>query len=195
MTPRYRIRKEGDDTEPIYLVDAYVCMAYGNKIWQAICAHTCKENAEQFIKGETVKEPKLTEQQQLLLNFICETFGVSTCSVLSVRRTIKETLPRQVFMYYCSKALCMTSVQIGVSIRRDHATVLHAVKKIEAMDDREYHDRLTIIDAFCAKYFKKERDKPLPFNFWEENIDESKSRPINASRASMRRPAAERASV
>jgi chromosomal replication initiator protein len=61
-------------------------------------------------------------------------YNVSRADILSSRRTANVVLPRQIAMFL-SKTLTMRSLpEIGRRFGgRDHTTVLHAVRKIDAL--------------------------------------------------------------
>ncbi len=82
---------------------------------------------------------------------VCVYFGVAVDDVLSERRTANVVLPRQIAMYL-TKALTLRSLpEIGRRFGgRDHTTVLHAVRKIEAL--RQSDERIAAyITALIAQ--------------------------------------------
>ena len=66
-------------------------------------------------------------------------------ALVSKRRTKDLTVPRQVAMYLIRDLLDTPLVRIGGYFGgRDHSTVIHSIRKVEAsMDaDRAFHDRV-----------------------------------------------------
>lgn len=65
---------------------------------------------------------------------VAEHFGISRIDMISSRRTWNVVQPRQVAMYLAKELTVMSLPQIGRQFgQRDHTTVLHAVRKIEAL--------------------------------------------------------------
>ncbi|VTZ28215.1 chromosomal replication initiator protein DnaA, DNA-binding transcriptional dual regulator (fragment) [Methylocella tundrae] len=76
------------------------------------------------------KRIKIEDIQKLVATH----FNVSRADILSSRRTANVVRPRQIAMYL-SKSLTLRSLpEIGRRFGgRDHTTVLHAVRKIDAL--------------------------------------------------------------
>jgi DnaA-like protein len=69
---------------------------------------------------------------------VCVHFKVSKRDLLSVKRTANFTLPRQVAMYLTKTMTSRSLPEIGRRFGgRDHTTVLHAVRKIEHLRQRD----------------------------------------------------------
>ena len=87
-----------------------------------------------LIRTREPKKVKIEEIQKLVATH----YNVSRADILSSRRTAVVVLPRQIAMYL-SKALTLRSLpEIGRRFGgRDHTTVLHAVRKIEALSGKE----------------------------------------------------------
>lgn len=100
-------------------------------------AHTV-ETAEtaicDLIRAREPKRVKIEEIQKLVASH----YNVTRADILSARRTAAVVLPRQIAMYL-SKSLTLRSLpEIGRRFGgRDHTTVLHAVRKIEALSGKE----------------------------------------------------------
>lgn len=77
-------------------------------------------------------------------------FGVSKLDIKSARRTANVVRPRQVAMYLAKMLTLRSLPEIGYRFGgRDHTTVLHAVRKIEALVRRDWtvaHD-VALIEA------------------------------------------------
>jgi len=64
---------------------------------------------------------------------VAEHFGISRIDILSSRRTRNVVRPRQIAMYLVKELTPHSFPEIGRRFNRDHSTVLHAVRKIEAL--------------------------------------------------------------
>lgn len=65
---------------------------------------------------------------------VCEHYNVSSSDMLSHSRVVQIATPRHVAMYLAKKLTLRSLTEIGYLFgRRDHTTVLHAVRKIEAL--------------------------------------------------------------
>ncbi len=87
-----------------------------------------------LIKTRELKKVKIEDIQRLVANH----YNVSRQDILSSRRTATVVRPRQIAMFL-SKALTPRSYpEIGRRFGgRDHTTVLHAVRKIEEMAQKD----------------------------------------------------------
>ncbi|MEO0108320.1 MAG: chromosomal replication initiator protein DnaA, partial [candidate division WOR-3 bacterium] len=73
-----------------------------------------------------------TTSRELILERVCETFGVSLAEVNGRSRTRRITIARQAAMYLYRNLLGMSLKEIGGHFgSRDHTTVLHSISKIE----------------------------------------------------------------
>ncbi|KRR21887.1 helix-turn-helix domain-containing protein [Bradyrhizobium retamae] len=85
------------------------------------------------IEGVTAPAPLRVSQIQ---EVVCAAYGVNMNDMTSARRTAKLVLPRQVAMYLAKVMTGRSLPEIGRRFGgRDHTTVLHAVRKIEAIVD------------------------------------------------------------
>lgn len=87
-----------------------------------------------IIPGYTHRKPTVELIQQVVVDY----YSVNMEELLSQRRTMEITYPRQIAMYLCKKLLPEESLKsIGRRFGgRDHTTVINAIKKIEAdLDD------------------------------------------------------------
>ena len=79
---------------------------------------------------------------------VCDFFGLTDAELVSSRQTASLVLPRHIFFYLCRANTLRSLMDIGGFIGgRDHATVLHGVKKIEKRiaADPELVDELRFI--------------------------------------------------
>lgn len=87
---------------------------------------------------------------------VAKHFNVRRFDLVSNRRTRNITHPRQVAMYFATLITPHSSPMIGRNFgKRDHTTVLHAVKKISAMriKDAECAFDLDVIERNLAQRF------------------------------------------
>ena len=77
----------------------------------------------------------------LIIQMVCEHFGVSPEDITSKKRNSEFVLPRQVVMYLCRNMLAISLSNIGKILgKKDHTTIIHGIKKIE--DDLLVNDDL-----------------------------------------------------
>jgi chromosomal replication initiator protein len=95
---------------------------------------TAETAIRDLVRTSEPKRVKIEDIQKLVASH----FNVSRADMLSSRRTANVVRPRQIAMYL-SKVLTLRSLpEIGRRFGgRDHTTVLHAVRKIEAMTAKE----------------------------------------------------------
>ena len=95
---------------------------------------TAETAISDLIRTREPKRVKIEDIQKLVANH----YHVSRADLLSARRTATVVLPRQIAMYL-SKSLTLRSLpEIGRRFGgRDHTTVLHAVRKIEALSGKQ----------------------------------------------------------
>jgi chromosomal replication initiation ATPase DnaA len=77
-----------------------------------------------FFRGKINKDP-IT-----IVAAIASAFGLSTKQIMSKRRPDSIAVPRMAAMYIMRTTLGMTLQGIGEFFKRDHGTVLHAIKRI-----------------------------------------------------------------
>jgi chromosomal replication initiator protein len=95
---------------------------------------TAETAIRDLVRTSEPKRVKIEDIQKLVASH----FNVSRADILSSRRTANVVRPRQIAMYL-SKVLTLRSLpEIGRRFGgRDHTTVLHAVRKIEAMTAKD----------------------------------------------------------
>ena len=83
-----------------------------------------------LIRAHEPKRVKIEDIQKLVANH----YNVSRADILSSRRTAVVVKPRQVAMFLAKTLTLRSLPEIGRRFGgRDHTTVLHAVRKIEAL--------------------------------------------------------------
>ncbi len=95
-----------------------------------LAVETAEAAIRDLVRPHEPKRIKIEDIQKLVASH----FNVSRADILSSRRTASVVRPRQIAMYL-SKVLTLRSLpEIGRRFGgRDHTTVLHAVRKIEAL--------------------------------------------------------------
>jgi len=80
-----------------------------------------------------------------VISLVAEDSGLSTADILSAKRKKSFVEPRQTAMFICNKLTKLSLPEIAESFRRkDHTTVLHAVRKIEKIcgEDNQFKERV-----------------------------------------------------
>ncbi len=91
---------------------------------------------------------------ELIQQVVSDYYSISVESLLSQRRTMEITYPRQIAMYLCKEMTEASLKSIGRSFGgRDHTTVISACKKIAA--DTESDSKLAVILEDLQKRIKK----------------------------------------
>lgn len=89
-----------------------------------------------------------------IIDATCEIFDVTRIDMKCSRRTEKIVRPRQVAMYLCRQMTLCSLPTIGRMFgNRDHTTVIHAFRKIEAMlkDGDEIAEKIALVKQSIAK--------------------------------------------
>ena len=97
-----------------------------------------------LIRTHEPKRVKIEDIQKLVASH----YSVSRADILSSRRTAAVVKPRQVAMFLAKMLTPRSLPEIGRRFGgRDHTTVLHAVRKIEALlqNDRTLRDTLELL--------------------------------------------------
>lgn len=79
-----------------------------------------------------------------ILDVVCSRYGVRPEEIKSPRRKAELKTPRQIAMYLSDRLAQRNLVQIGAALLRDRTTVLHGVRKIEAMLEEDAALRATV---------------------------------------------------
>jgi hypothetical protein len=86
------------------------------------------------IEAEIPSTPRIENIQAICAKH----YRVSRLDILSARRTVNVVRPRQVAMYLAKTLTLKSLPEIGRRFGgRDHTTVLHAVRKITALRERD----------------------------------------------------------
>lgn len=68
-----------------------------------------------------------------VINFMAERTGLSAADFTGDRRSYRYSFPRVIAMWLCVEVLPASLPVIGRAFRRDHTTVMHAHKRIQAL--------------------------------------------------------------
>ena len=115
-----------------------------------LTVETAEAAIRDLVRTREPKKVKIEDIQKLVANH----YNVSRADILSSRRTATVVRPRQIAMYL-SKVLTLRSLpEIGRRFGgRDHTTVLHAVRKIDALanTDRGLTDELELLKRMLTE--------------------------------------------
>lgn len=115
-----------------------------------LTVETAEAAIRDLVRTREPKKVKIEDIQKLVANH----YNVSRADILSSRRTATVVRPRQIAMYL-SKVLTLRSLpEIGRRFGgRDHTTVLHAVRKIDALasNDRALTEELELLKRMLTE--------------------------------------------
>lgn len=99
------------------------------------------ESAEEALK-DIISPNKAKEiTPTLIINTVAEHFGVRPEDITSKKRNSEFVQPRQVVMYLCRELTENSLSAVGKILgKKDHTTVIHGIKKIEA--ELEHNEEL-----------------------------------------------------
>jgi chromosomal replication initiator protein len=119
-------------------------LAHATLSGQAITVETAESAIRDLVRAREPRRVKIEDIQKLVGNH----YSVTRADILSSRRTANVVRPRQIAMYL-SKILTPRSLpEIGRRFGgRDHTTVLHAVRKIDALaaKDRALSEEIELL--------------------------------------------------
>ena len=88
---------------------------------------------------------------ELILDVVSEHFGISIADLKSSKRTAEIAIPRQIFMYLCRDMTTASLKVMGIVLGgKDHSTINHGIKKIQA-EIRENESLSNTIDIIKKK--------------------------------------------
>jgi len=91
------------------------------------------ESAEEALKDVIYPNKPKEITPSLIINVVAEHFGVKSEDITSKKRNSEFVQPRQVVMYLCRELTETSLINVGKILgKKDHTTVMHGVKKIEA---------------------------------------------------------------
>ncbi len=91
------------------------------------------ESAQEALKDIIYPNKAKEVTPSLIIDVVAEHFDVKPEDITSKKRNSEFVQPRQVVMYLCRELTDVSQVNIGKILgKKDHTTVIHGVKKIEA---------------------------------------------------------------
>jgi chromosomal replication initiator protein len=103
--------------------------AFGSLVGRPVTLEMAQESLADILRAT---DRKVTIDE--IIRKVTDHYGVNLTDMLSARRTRSIARPRQVAMYLSKKLTSKSLPEIGRRFgKRDHTTVIHAVKKIEEL--------------------------------------------------------------
>jgi chromosomal replication initiator protein len=103
--------------------------AFGSLVGRPVTLGMAQESLSDILRAT---DRKVTIDE--IIRKVTDHYGVNLTDMLSARRTRSIARPRQVAMYLSKKLTSKSLPEIGRRFgKRDHTTVIHAVKKIEEL--------------------------------------------------------------
>lgn len=106
------------------------------------------DSAEEALKDVIYPNKPKEITPTLIINVVAEHFGVKPEDITSKKRNSEFVQPRQVVMYLCRELTDTSLINVGKILgKKDHTTVMHGVKKIEAelLTNEELRSKIDII--------------------------------------------------
>lgn len=77
---------------------------------------------------------------EIIRRVVCESYGITTEELMSIRRPSDLIRPRHVYCYLATHLANVSGAMIARSLHRDHTTILHAVRRMRALvaDDQKF---------------------------------------------------------
>jgi chromosomal replication initiator protein len=103
--------------------------AFGSLVGRPVTLEMAQESLSDILRAT---DRKVTIDE--IIRKVTDHYGVNLTDMLSARRTRSIARPRQIAMYLSKKLTSKSLPEIGRRFgKRDHTTVIHAVKKIEEL--------------------------------------------------------------
>ena len=107
--------------------------AFGSLVGRPVTLEMAQESLSDILRAT---DRKVTIDE--IIRKVTDHYGVNLTDMLSARRTRSIARPRQVAMYLSKKLTSKSLPEIGRRFgKRDHTTVIHAVKKIEELQSTD----------------------------------------------------------
>ena len=105
------------------------------------------ELAARAVQDITPNSNKTAVAPELVMKLVAERFQLTPADLISRKRDRATALARQVAMYLLKEASSCSLAQIGLEFgNRNHATVIHACRKIASDMDNDSHLRRQVLD-------------------------------------------------
>lgn len=109
-------------------------LAHNSLTGQPVTMEMAEAAVRDLVRPQEPKRIKIEDIQRM----VARHFNVNRSDMLSSRRTANVVRPRQIAMYLAKTLTLRSLPEIGRRFGgRDHTTVLHAVRKIEALADKD----------------------------------------------------------
>lgn len=109
-------------------------LAHNKLTGQPVTMEMAELAVRDLVRPQEPKKVKIEDIQRM----VARHFNVSRSDMLSSRRTANVVRPRQIAMYLAKMLTLRSLPEIGRRFGgRDHTTVLHAVRKIETLADKD----------------------------------------------------------
>ncbi|MBC7820167.1 MAG: AAA family ATPase [Planctomycetaceae bacterium] len=107
-----------------------------------------RADIEEFLRN---KLPTKSITPLTVARAVAREFGITLPAMRSSRRSQALVLPRQCAMWLCRKLCHASYPELGEFFARQHSSVIHAVRKLEARLDKEpaLRQRLTRLEGVC----------------------------------------------
>ena len=116
--------------------------AFGSLVGRPVTLEMAQESLSDILRAT---DRKVTIDE--IIRKVTDHYGVNLTDMLSARRTRSIARPRQVAMYLSKKLTSKSLPEIGRRFgKRDHTTVIHAVKKIEELMKKDNEIRLSVTE-------------------------------------------------
>ncbi|MCR5767525.1 MAG: chromosomal replication initiator protein DnaA [Lachnospiraceae bacterium] len=86
--------------------------------------------AEYALKDIVFPDQNKSLTPEFIIEVVAEHYKISVEEIMSQKRDKQISVPRQIAMYICRKYTGLSQTEIADAFKRDHATVIHAIKKI-----------------------------------------------------------------
>ena len=106
------------------------------------------ELAEEALKDVIYPDKMKVITPNLIIEVVCEHFGVSPADITSKKRNAEFVQPRQIVMYLCRELTDSSFISIGKILgNKDHSTIMHGVDKIkkEIEENEEMANKIAVI--------------------------------------------------
>jgi Bacterial dnaA protein helix-turn-helix len=81
-------------------------------------------------------------RMRIIRRMVCQAFDITRETLMSTRRTDDIVRPRHVYSYMAARLTRASLPQIAHSLKQDHTTILHAIRRIEARIALDYDMRI-----------------------------------------------------
>lgn len=90
------------------------------------------ELAEYALRDIVFPDRNKTITPEFIIAVVAEHYNISVEEIMSQKRDKVISVPRQIAMYITRKYTNLSQTEIAEAFKRDHATVIHAIKKIQS---------------------------------------------------------------